>query len=184
MKETIYILELANDNYYVGRTDDVVTRFNQHKNGLGSSWTKEHLPCKLIDVHYSTSKFDEDKYTLEYMNKYSIDKVRGGSYVTKILSDEQINAITKSLRTANDQCLECGSNNHFVKYCNKRKNYKTKNTSVKEPETFFGKMMNGMVESLVQYNENTVERACSRCLRVGHTRDKCYAKTDTYGNKL
>jgi hypothetical protein len=32
------------------------------------------------------SSFDEDKYVKEYIAKYGIDKVRGGSYVTNDLT--------------------------------------------------------------------------------------------------
>jgi hypothetical protein len=51
------------------------------------------------------------------MAKYGIDKVRGGSYVTKDLSDEEYNLLTKEIWAATNACIRCGRNNHFIKDC-------------------------------------------------------------------
>ena len=48
---------------------------------------------------------------------YGIKKVRGGSYVTKDLTQEQYNLLTKEIWAANDACTRCGRNNHFIKDC-------------------------------------------------------------------
>ena len=51
------------------------------------------------------------------MAKYGINKVRGGSYTTKELSEEQYNLLTKEIRGATDACFRCGRKNHFIKDC-------------------------------------------------------------------
>jgi hypothetical protein len=63
------------------------------------------------------SPFEEDKITKEYMSKYGIDKVRGGSYVEVELSPFQIDALQKEIWAANDLCTKCGRSGHFVKDC-------------------------------------------------------------------
>ena len=66
----IYILKLKNNKYYVGKSNDVNKRFQQHVSGSGSSWTATHEPIKILKVIENASQFDEDKYVKEYMNKY------------------------------------------------------------------------------------------------------------------
>ena len=41
--------------------------------------------------------YDEDKYTLKYMNKYGINNVRGGSFCELYLSEENQKNIKKIL---------------------------------------------------------------------------------------
>jgi putative endonuclease len=48
MKGYMYILHCANDEYYVGSTNDLNTRMTQHNNGEGSNFTSKHLPATLI----------------------------------------------------------------------------------------------------------------------------------------
>ena len=43
----VYILKLSNNDYYVGRTDDLKRRIREHQNGTEGT-TKNYQPCKLI----------------------------------------------------------------------------------------------------------------------------------------
>ena len=43
-----YILECSNGQYYVGSTTDLERRLQEHQAGLGSNFTKKHLPVKLV----------------------------------------------------------------------------------------------------------------------------------------
>jgi len=43
----VYLLKLSNGNIYVGFTEDIKRRFNEHNSGLERT-TKRFLPCKLI----------------------------------------------------------------------------------------------------------------------------------------
>lgn len=51
------------------------------------------------------------------MNLYGIDNVRGGTYVTKNLDDVSRKFLQKELWMANDLCIRCGRNSHFVQNC-------------------------------------------------------------------
>ena len=89
-KTNIYILRLEGGRYYIGKSKDVNKRFQKHLSGRGSAWTKLYRPVSLETTIQNVSALEEDKTTKEYMVKYGIDKVRGGSYVQVQLSDAQI----------------------------------------------------------------------------------------------
>lgn len=119
MEEYVYVLKLNKGHYYVGKTNNVARRFEEHKSKSenSSSWVKQHEVLALIEVKPLDNQFSEDVKTLEYMNKYGIDNVRGGSYVEIRLSNDEITNINKQLRSANNLCFKCGKPGHFVKEC-------------------------------------------------------------------
>ena len=77
---SIYILKLESGKYYIGKSNDVNKRFEQHITGNGSSFTKIYKPVAIDKIIKNTSPFDEDKITKEYMIKYGIDNVRALCY--------------------------------------------------------------------------------------------------------
>jgi hypothetical protein len=113
----IYILKLKDGYYYVGQSNNVNKRLKQHLKGVGSNWTKKYKPICIDRIIPNLSSWDEDRYVKEYMSIYGIDKVRGGSYTNINLDDNQIELLTKEIRNANNQCLKCGSNDHYMKKC-------------------------------------------------------------------
>jgi predicted GIY-YIG superfamily endonuclease len=112
----IYVLKLKDDCWYVGRTSDVPKRIRQHFTQNGSAWTTLHKPIVMEACFRDASPFDEDRYTKEYMLKYGIDKVRGGSYVTPYISEEQRRLIQRELWGVQDLCFHCGQS-HYVRDC-------------------------------------------------------------------
>lgn len=115
--EYIYILKLKNSKYYVGKTQNIEKRYEQHVNGTGSAWTKKYKPLSIIKRIKSTSQFDEDKYVKEYMSKYGIENVRGGTYTSIELDDISLLQLQKELWHSKNLCTRCGRNSHFVKDC-------------------------------------------------------------------
>lgn len=65
----------------------------------------------------NVSPFEEDKVTKEYMYKYGIDNVRGGSYANVKLSNFHIDALNMEMWSVNDLCNICGKSGHFAKHC-------------------------------------------------------------------
>lgn len=118
-KEIVYVLELAQEKYYVGRTEDLDRRYPQHLAGEGAEWTKKYRPLRVLITYPATSRFDEDKYVYETMAKYGVENVRGGSYSNIVLTAEQKSQIERTLRGSSDRCFECGQAGHFVKNCPK-----------------------------------------------------------------
>lgn len=78
---TIYILKLEDDCYYIGITMDLNKRLSQHWSGKGAKWTALHKPVSVEKVIFPVldSKM-ENELTLEYMEKFGKDKVKGGYY--------------------------------------------------------------------------------------------------------
>ena len=117
MTTNLYVLKLEQGNYYVGKTEDLDRRIAQHMDGHGSAWTRKYKPISVIEKIKNASHFDEDSKTEEYMSKYGVDKVRGGSYIETNLSDEQKAHLQKKIRAATDVCIRCGRDGHFISSC-------------------------------------------------------------------
>ena len=113
----IYILQLELNKYYIGKTNNPDIRLDSHFNSSGSEWTKIYKPIKVYELISNCDTYDEDKFTLKYMEKEGIDNVRGGSFSKIELSDEQIKLINQMIKGASDKCFNCGESGHFIKDC-------------------------------------------------------------------
>lgn len=113
----IYILQLEDNKYYIGKTNQPEIRLESHFNSNGSAWTIKYKPIKVIGLIPDCDDFDEDKYTLKYMGKHGIDNVRGGSFCEFNLSEENITTIKRMINGVSDNCYMCGSKDHFIKDC-------------------------------------------------------------------
>lgn len=83
----VYILELVENKFYVGKTErNVYERLREHCfSGNGSLWCKKYTPLKLFetvdidDRHFTESSLEND-ITLVMMRLYGWKNVRGGSW--------------------------------------------------------------------------------------------------------
>jgi predicted GIY-YIG superfamily endonuclease len=119
---TIYALKLENEKYYIGKTHRQVgadIRFQEHKSGIGSEWTRLYKPISILETYEHDSAFEEDVFTKKYMMKYGIEHVRGGSYTKIVLDEWQIKSLEHEFKTANDSCFKCGKKGHFADDCKK-----------------------------------------------------------------
>ena len=118
MATTIYVLKLEGGKFYIGRTNKkAVERFKEHKAGKGSAWTRKYKPVGIDKIDLCGDKFDEDKLTKQYMEKYGIENVRGGTYCQITLSNETIEMISKELNGGTNKCYNCGQAGHYIKKC-------------------------------------------------------------------
>lgn len=202
--DVIYVLELDDGYYYVGKTNNLNRRFEEHKTGQGPPWTQTHKPVCVKETFLCTSELDEDRRTKEHMMKYGIEKVRGGSYTSVILTHIQTEALNKEMNTAKDECFVCGSKNHFANKCNLRKDKPpslpmiTSNKSSKCDKcgafghtrevcksrkditlscTKCGKKGHSIDTCIVPDEINTSLK-CDKCGKVGHVRDTCWSRID------
>ena len=113
----LYVLALEDGKYYVGKTNNLEKRIEEHRDGEGSIWTKKYAPINVVQIIHDCGRFDEDNYTKSYMKKYGINNVRGGSYTQIKLSNEQINLLETEIKGLNDECFKCGKKGHFAKDC-------------------------------------------------------------------
>jgi predicted GIY-YIG superfamily endonuclease len=190
MTTSIYILRLEGGHYYVGKSDNVMLRYQQHLNGSGSgaAWTTRHPPVSLIKTIENASPFDEDKTVKEYMATYGIDKVRGGSYVTEVLTEAQRSVLQQEIWGSQGKCTRCGSTGHWIATCHVR----LPSSSVSMPPVRIPpvvRMPAGRFQAFRGFGHrlgsslSKVGR-CFRCGRTGHYVDSCYASTDTRGYEL
>jgi len=207
----IYVLSLENSKIYVGKTRSPIPEYRilDHFEKEGSAWTRLHPPIKIEQIIYNCDDFDEDKYTKEYMCKYGIDNVRGGSYCQIELDEDTKRQLTREIRNATDVCIKCGRKGHFMNQCFAKKDVdgnpiteperververiERVEMSERKQEGFFGVVRN-LIDSFIEAsnygsledeNRERREVTCYRCGRRGHISPQCYAKTHSNGRRL
>ena len=95
----IYILQLENNKYYVGKTNNPQFRLEQHFNSTGSAWTTKYKPLSVLEMIKDCDEYDEDKYTRKYMDKFGVDNVRGGSFCEEVLPITTFSMLEKMKNT-------------------------------------------------------------------------------------
>lgn len=83
---TLYVLLLEKHRYYVGITAQrVQSRYEQHAQGIGAKWTRQHPPLGVLESYplgrmcESDAVKHETAKTLQVMAQYGEANVRGGS---------------------------------------------------------------------------------------------------------
>jgi predicted GIY-YIG superfamily endonuclease len=189
MLSYIYVLQLKEGKYYVGKTNSVLRRCQDHMLGGGSAWTKKYPVEDLIECFEQKSQFDEDNKVKELMMKYGFSNVRGGSYSKIELTQAEKELLKKESSGANNTCFECGGN-HFIKDCPTNKQKCFTETPVRAvPKEKAAKIIAEPVHPLLVGAVEVINvlagaTICSRCGRDNHTADKCYAKTNKKGEYI
>ncbi len=119
--EMLYVLLLENDKYYVGKTTNVQFRFAQHVTGSGSAWTLKHKPIGIIELRKLKDNYDENNTTKDYMKRYGVDNVRGGSYCQVDLLKTTKLYLEQEFNSSKDACYTCGKTGHFSNTCSRKK---------------------------------------------------------------
>lgn len=148
----------------------------------------------------NVSPFEEDKTTKEYMSKYGIDNVRGGSYCDMKLSDFHINALQMEIWGAKDLCTKCGRKGHWIKDCYAKTDIcgyaiadsdSDSNGDGDEAkweceycDRTFTTKFGCMIHEKSCKEPRGASSSCYRCGRTGHYSSACYARTDIDGYVL
>ena len=114
-KTYIYKLELENGKKYIGKTNNVDRRMNEHFSGKGAKVTKKFKPIEgeVIDScnGYFSSELEQKK-TEKYISKHGYDNVRGGSY-----TNSKTLKYSKNDDSKNKKCKRCGNSGHYMSNC-------------------------------------------------------------------
>jgi hypothetical protein len=166
MTTYIYILKLENHNYYIGKTNSLEKRFNEHYEGKGGEYTKKYKMKSIKKIIENVDPKDLDKYVIKYMNKYGVDHVRGGSFSSINLSSEQISVLNKfGVKSIKQQNIETCSIRD--KKCNQTQTQNQTQT-LKESKR-------EVIKKVVIRNANGT---CYRCGRDGHYIEQCNEQSE------
>lgn len=173
----LYVLKCSQGKYYIGKTDNLSRRFNDHLSGNGSTWTKKYKPIKMIENRELKDEYDEDNTTKTYMKKYGIENVRGGSFTQVTLPDDVVSVLNREFNGSNDECFKCGKTGHFVRNCPGEEIEWCCENCDRTFTTRFGAMV----------HEKSCKKkrdVCYRCGRFDHRSPQCYARTHADGSSL
>lgn len=77
--EYVYVWELEGGKYYVGWSENLARRIDEHLSGEGAMWTKKYPPIALLEVVRGGKDVEKEK-TLRYMREKGFANVRGGPW--------------------------------------------------------------------------------------------------------
>ena len=91
--ETVYVLQLQDGCWYVGKTSQLDQRMRAHATGSGPEWTKLHPPLHqaphssyVVPAEFATGV--ESRVTAQLMHQHGVAAVRGAEFAEVRLATE------------------------------------------------------------------------------------------------
>jgi len=75
----VYVWELEEGKFYVGWSENLSRRLDEHLSEEGAIWTKKYKPLSIMEVCRGDKSVEKQK-TLEYMKLKGWENVRGGPW--------------------------------------------------------------------------------------------------------
>jgi len=124
MRAGVYVLQLQNGGYYVGKSDNIDARVQQHTTGVGSAWCRHKGGCvKEVPTVFAGSLEDtaswEMNETVTQMLLHGYENVRGWEFSScGALTSGELDTIKNVIMGQTDMCRKCGNGGHFAQGCN------------------------------------------------------------------
>lgn len=119
----VYVIVLDNGKRYVGKSENIPTRIQQHKHGNGSAWCKQNGTVTLWQDTAITPMLDdlnvwEQTETIAQMIEHGCNNVRGWEFTScNLLTKLECELFERLARASLNACRTCGYNGHYANQC-------------------------------------------------------------------
>ena len=124
MRAGVYVLQLRNGGYYVGKSENIDARVQQHTSGLGSAWCRhkggvvKEVPTVFAGTLQDTASWEMNE-TVTQMLLHGYANVRGWEFCNcGTLTSGELDTIKNVIMGQTDVCRKCGNSGHFAHACN------------------------------------------------------------------
>jgi len=125
MRHGVYVLALEQGGIYVGRSNDIDSRIQQHQSGAGSAWCRRQggVVREVPTVH-AGSPDDlaswEMNETVAQMLMHGFENVRGWEFTNcAALSSKECDTLKTLVMGQGNMCRRCGGEGHFATHCHR-----------------------------------------------------------------
>lgn len=123
----LYALSLSSNKWYIGHTASPEKCLEQICAGEGPAWTRIHPPANtdggpsyeelFPPKNGDALELEKDCLVKQYMLRYGIHNVRGGSYCKVALEPHMVKVLETELARADRRCQTCGGFGHTSYNC-------------------------------------------------------------------
>lgn len=117
----VYVLQTGNGLFYVGKSNNIKARIQEHRSGLGAACLDGSSFQVVTRLLTSGSTADLESWerneTLQRMRVHGIKNVRGWMFTSKNLTDKDREDAFTQICEKFELCRRCGRKSHFADRC-------------------------------------------------------------------